>query len=153
MMGGYVTVTEADERIATLLLSNDPQRSAWQGLSDGDKAVYLSMALARLESLVLAGRKAEVGQALQFPRHGQEDVPEQVKEAQVFEACALIGTHEETARRAQLRAQGVSGFTVGSLSETFTGASTSAWGVLGAFASLRAQQLLRPYIAGGVRID
>lgn len=150
MLEGYVTAAEADAIISGYLLSTDPQRIAWTALSTADKEAYLNQALLRIESLAYIGRKAEDDQPLQFPRkwrtEWQTAPPEAVKEAQALEACASVGMTEEAEKRAQLKAQGITSFSAGSLSETY---GNVAIGVNRIYSQI-ARELLKPYLLGAV---
>ncbi|MGE5494611.1 MAG: DnaT-like ssDNA-binding protein [Burkholderiales bacterium] len=142
----YITVAEADEIISGLLLSADTQRIAWEALSDGDKEVYLRHALAWIETLPFTGAAYDINQTLQFPRdyNVSGEVPAAVKQAQALEAAASVGMLEQIDKRAQLRAQGITHFTAGQLSESY--GPVSQFGLL----SLQAHRLLRRYTLGGV---
>ena len=54
----------------------------------GDEAVDLTLALDWLESNAFAGYKTDPEQTLEFPRNGDTDVPEKIKQAQL--AAALL---------------------------------------------------------------
>lgn len=147
-MTGYVTTAEADGVIAALP-SSDPGKSAWTALTDKDKQAYLDDALLAMEQQLYAGRKKDMSQPLQFPRAGQPDVPEEVKHAQALEACARCVDAGEHGKRAQMQAQGVKAFSVGSLSESYDGRLASGDAAL---YSPRAALLLRWYMAGSVTV-
>jgi len=140
----YITAAEADGIIGSMMLSTDSRRIAWAALTTGDKEVYLLQAAMWIDALPLTGRKLEIDQIMQFPRDFQDVVPGAVKQAQALEAVASIGMIEEMAKRNQLRAQGITSFSAGKLSEQYGGGS--AFGLF----SPQAERLLRRYLLGGV---
>ena len=72
----------------------------------------------------------------------QSEVPSAVKYAQ----CEIaLETASGTSNRVKLQRQGVKSFSLGNLSETYSGASNS-------IVSHEAKELLKPYIGGGYRI-
>ena len=72
----------------------------------------------------------------------QSEVPSAVKYAQ----CEIaFETASGTSNRVKLQRQGVKSFSLGNLSETYSGASNS-------IVSHEAKELLKPYIGGGYRI-
>lgn len=145
-MTGYIDVAQADAFIEALPAA-DPERVAWSALTDSDKLAYLFDALTVMEQQVFSGFKTDPEQTLAFPRNGDEDTPEAVQCAQAYEACALCRSSADTSHRASLRAQGVTSFSVGNLSENYGGSASAAQTAL---CSLRAARLLRTYLAGGV---
>ncbi len=142
----YITIAEADAIINGLLLSTDAKRAAWAALSDADKEVYLRHAALWIETLPYTGGLYDDTQALQFPRDYNTGgvVPEAVKQAQALEAAASVGKLEEVEKRYELRAQGITHFSAGKLSETY--GPVSQFGLF----SLQAHRLLRRYTLGGV---
>jgi hypothetical protein len=143
----YITAAEADTIISIRLVSVDSRRKAWEALSTADKEVYLREALDWIEGLPLSGRKAVDGQPLQFPRYGQDAVPTAVQAAQALEAAGSVGKPEEIAKRAQLRAMGITSWSAGKISETY--------GAVSAHSAMNpaAGRLMRPYMLGGVPFD
>lgn len=140
-MQSYLTVQEANEKVEMSLLSSDAWRLAWEGLSDEDKEVCLTQATARIEALPYTGAPVSPEQEGAFPRNGETEVSEEVKTAVALEACASCNT--ETATRSALQAQGVKGFSVGGLSESYE----VGRGVARLFSPM-AQQLLAQYMTG-----
>jgi hypothetical protein len=128
----------------------------------------LISATKKIDRQVYRGVKAVTTQTLQFPRalyvddaynrnigltidnvHGEgwyveTAVAQAVKEACCEEAIAILKAGADANKRAELQAQGVKSYSVGNLSETFTGQSISGQKLL----SLEAKDLLRPYIGG-----
>lgn len=145
-MAGYITVAEADIIIADYFPAFHKWRTAWEALTAADKNGYLNQALAKLESIAYIGRKANPKQPLQFPRKGQDGIPEGVKQAQAIEACATVSMAGAADQRAQLQAQGITSFSAGNLSETYGKTASGA----GKLFSILARELLQPYLLGVV---
>jgi len=148
-MDPYITITEVAELIEGLLPSSDPDRKAWAALSEeADKTAFLAQAMLRIESLHYSGRSAVLYQQTSFPRFGQTSVPDEVRKALALEACALTSFVGDTdaRQREKLQAQGVTSFSVGSLSEAYGQGSKRK------IRSDMAHYLLMPYLAGGVRL-
>lgn len=148
-MDPYITITEVAELIEGLLPSSDPDRKAWEALTeDTDKTVFLAQAMFRIESLRYSGRPAIASQVTSFPRSGQTAVPREIKQALALEACACssFAANLDAIQRDRLQAQGVTSFSAGSLSEAY------AQGAKRKIRSDMAHYLLLPYLAGGVRL-
>jgi len=110
----------ADEFFA-LYLGNEGQDD-WDDLGDDAKAALLvraTLALDLLDNIKrgFKGEKTCATQAMAFPRNGDTFVPEKVRMACALEALALAD--EEAAQRRGLRRQGVSGMSVGNVSENY----------------------------------
>ena len=154
---GYVTLAEANEYIATHYLSTDPLRVEWNSLSDADKSALLLRSFETLELLPYAGRKAVVGQPNAFPRYPDQEVPNQIKWAQIENGVSLgdSSSTEEAEHYARLWQWGVQSYTIGNLSERI---SEGAWSSSGSTAaangivSTKAYRLLKPYLLGSFRI-
>jgi len=151
----YIDITDADTYFATRYGA-----SAWAALSDETKDQLLITATQRIDALRLKGRKYVYTQTLNFPRYldrnieYQQDylydvnlntIPEVVKKATCEEALALLNT--EATKRRELQNQGVTSFTIGKLSETFSGNVSSS-----SLLSVEAKNLLKSWIAGKVKI-
>lgn len=106
----YSTVAEANEYINNYYTKYAPLRAIWTVLDDDEKESYLRNSLTEMEALLFVGRKYRINQKLAFPRiksgaagyvypygpfyGGMADyaeIPQEVKEAQVENALALIG--------------------------------------------------------------
>ncbi len=152
----YITVVDA----ATYFGDRIPAATAWAGATDDQKTAALISATKRIDRLRIRGRKYLSTQALAFPRtynhptvedmledgsplYSVTSVPQYVKDACCEEALALLDYGDS--KRLKLQAQGVAGFTVGSLSERF---KPLGRGLL----SEEAFALLRDEIAGAVPI-
>ena len=151
----YISVTDADTYFATKYGAE-----AWSALSTETKDQLLITATQRIDTLRLKGRKYVYTQTLNFPRYldrnieYQQDylydvnlntIPEVVEKATCEEALALLNT--EATKRRELQEQGVTSFTIGKLSETFSDNVSSS-----SLLSSDAKNLLKSWIAGKVKI-
>lgn len=149
----YVTIEDADDYIASHLLSSSEQRIRWMALTDADKAILLRQACSEIEALPLRGKKATPGQALAFPRlHPNSFLISQTAvdgvAAQVELAVWMSDgqTQAGLAHRAEIQAQGVASFSVGDLSESYVaGAGT----IPVPLKCARCAAALREFIDGG----
>lgn len=159
----YATVAEATAYFDERLWSDD-----WYEFNIDQQAQALITATKAVDRLTFKGRKKSITQVLKFPRcyeliespptvvyignlmeswdgrYCETDTPEQVKTAVYEEALAILdrGNNE----RAKLQREGIQSFSLGSLSETYK--LSAGRGLL----SIEAKELLKPYIAGAVRI-
>lgn len=118
-MTSYITSVQADEYIAALIPSNDPEHVAWASLEASDKDIFISRAMLKIESLPFTGTVAVSFQETAFPRWGQTEVPESVKQALALEAAALAAYGAEAEQRDRIQAQGITAFKAGNLSESY----------------------------------
>lgn len=148
----YISLEDADAYIAANYRASNTTRKAWAGLEDPEKEALLLQACQTIDAQLLGGCQTEPDQPLAFPRRpyqfpAETGAPEKVKQAQV--EIALYGISEEKAgadRRAALQAQGVQSFSVGELSEAYSGNGS---GRNNAEIPARAALLLRRYLSGG----
>lgn len=165
-VNSYLDVAAAD-----VYFSDRLGAEAWAALTAPQKSQALVTATRRLERLPYLGAKKDAAQSLAFPRcypptglplisnpnsfddllygagwYCESDVPQAIKDAACEEALALVTIGKS--QRLELQAQGVKGFSLGRLSETFGPAPKGLGGLL----SLEARELLRPYVAGAVGI-
>ena len=154
---GYVTLAEADTYIATHYISTDSLRTSWEALSNADKVALLLRSFETIELLPFAGRKADASQEHAFPRYPSQEVPKDIKHAQIENAVASADTSttEEAAHYGRLWQFGVQSYSIGNLSEHIsegawsTGTTaTASSGIISAVAT----RLLRPYLLGNCRI-
>jgi hypothetical protein len=159
----YISLADAQTYINDHYISTDSKLIAWNCLSDTDMEVLLRKALSVIDKQPLVGYKATSTQTLEFPRaiytevpteiydpiptygdnwYVQTAVPSEVKYAQCEIAVSMASG---TSNRVNLQRQGVKSFTLGNLSETYSGAQNS-------ILSYEAKELLLPYMGGGVRI-
>ncbi len=149
----YVTIAQADTFITENFIASNEQRVAWQATSDADKETYLRNAAQAMERLRFAGKKCDDNQAMSFPRQmhhtTQKEVPQDVKDAQVYEAMELLSP--TTASQVKSTATGaVRGFSLGQISENYK--SYGAHGVEAIIASAQARQILSCYLGGGYNV-
>ena len=142
-LDSYVSEEQALVIARALLPSSSRARRAFEAMETEDRSACLLRAMMTLEGLRYTGHRTDPAQPLQFPRNGETDVPPRVMQAQVMEACFTAGAGAEGEQRAALIAQGVKGFSLGSLSESYG----TAGAVAGAH-SPEAALLLRPYLLG-----
>lgn len=138
----YVTLEEANNHIAERYAYNDAARLRWNSLPDTSKEAHLLNACAEIESLQFLDCKATPGQLMSFPRGRSGDIPHQVKAAQVEIALQFSDTSQR--HRQELQAQGVKSYTIGELSEHFSG---QAQGL-----GTKAHRLLLPFLTGGFEV-
>ena len=145
MLAAYATVEYADEYLSSLIGAE-----AWASASSADKNRALATATIRIDALGalgggFLGRKAERNQTLEFPREGQNEPPEAIKQA-CQEALALVEMMADTAakRRERDRRQGVTAVSIGDVSESYASTTDAPEPVL--YSDL-ALSLLLPYRA------
>ena len=137
----YVTVEEAKE-----LLDGNAFYEKFNALSESKQQKLLCDSAMRIDSLPFEGRKKDIAQYMEFPRGQQEEVPFQVKQAQVLEAVCVLDDEAESRRKIQ--EQGVTSVTLGKVSESYGGVTATSGGLRSPDAFL----LLRKYISGSVAI-
>lgn len=149
----YVTIYDADAYVASRYISSDAARLRWDALPDDDKEILLIQACAEIEALQLRGKKMSRDQLLAFPRRPFQDLdvtwaPDEVRHAQIELALWLSDSsaQADAAQRQNLQAQGVTGFSIGDLSESYkTGAGEKPAPLL----CPKSQRLLAQYVFGG----
>lgn len=158
---GYVTVEEATEFVTNFYTETDPAYQRWMELSEKGKEIYLRKGFYQIERLPFIGCKKDPTQLTQFPRCFQEEVPMEVKYAQISQA---VGDSDESAAgdaayRLNLQRQGVSSFTIGKLSESYGGdrqtsvsAGGASAGLAGSFINAEALVWLQHFIEGSFPI-
>lgn len=161
----YIDLEDAEAYIVDYHLSTDKLVTAWHGIVDDDKEVLLRLAAKKIDCLALVGSKASTAQTMEFPRavyteydferievaytylddsyYIQPAVPDNVKYAQVEIALQLAYGIPE---RVSMQMQGVKSFSLGKLSESYSGGYNSLT------ISPEAADLLAPYLARSVRI-
>ena len=152
---GYVTLEEANEYVTDHFTSSNMTRVAWESLSDADKLVLLRNSYRAIEMLTFRGRKTNKTQPSAFPRWPSTEVPASIKEAQIANAIVLAdeSSRDDADYYDKLRIFGVKSYHLGDLSETLnTPAESSASSAYLGIYSLRAMQLLNPWLGGGFKI-
>jgi hypothetical protein len=162
----YISRADAEAYIKAHYTSTDPAAIAWMQASEPDCEILLRRAARTIDRQPLQGFKASDTQVMEFPRalytepapdaqdalhpllrtqdgwYIQTAVPAAVGHAQAEIVMSLLQGPSE---RATLQREGVKSFTIGHLSETYTGTQS-------ALDSYEARQLLAPYTGGGLRI-
>lgn len=139
----YVTIEEAIQ-----LAEGHPFYSQFVNSNITEKECLLREAAMKIELLPFSGRKKSIMQYLSFPRENQQEVPYQVKSAQVLEA--LESFDKEKNQRLEWKAQGISSVTLGQVSESYNGNEKRK--TLGLLRSETASALLRRYLSGSFPI-
>ena len=138
----YGNVTYSDHSAAFLTGGADPYSAP--------KLPCLCEATRKIDGLNLNGKKKVATQVNQFPRiytnaagidYTETAVPEDVKQACCEEALAIL-KYGNTARY-KLKTEGVTNFTVGSISETFDSAKRPA------LLSMEAARIMKKYLGKG----
>ena len=117
---------------------------AWTKAGETEKESALLMAAQAIDRQPLKGRKTSTDQSLAFPRYPDTTTPQEVMKACYEEALALL--EYGNSKRIQLQREGVQSFSLGDLNEVY--GPGAGRGLL----SQQARELLRPWLAGAVRI-
>ena len=154
-MIGYVTLEEANLYVETHYVEDSDERTYWEDLDDSDKQVLLLTSFEAIERLPFPGRKTSASQEKMFPRYPQQQVPKDIKAAQIENALiqANVAENEEAKQYERLWSAGVSSYSIGNLSETVGNATygvsaTSQSGIT----SAKAKKFLIPFLSGGFNI-
>lgn len=136
-MANYIDSTDAEE----YLLANKLKRKAWTSASDQDKTIALTNATKIINRLPLLGDKTNSSQENAFPRGGDTDVPQDIKDACVEIAYGLLDGIDPVKEFEDLRIQTK---TYGSVSITSNGVAKvyASMGIV----SFEAYMLLLPYL-------
>ena len=145
----YISVSDADT-----YFSKRYNGESWSNFTTGDKERLLTTATHKIDRLNLKGQKKVYTQTLSFPRvytirdnyngFNIDTVPDNVKYAVCEEALAMTNT--ELTKRKELQDQGVTSFSLGSLSESYQGRSSNP------LLSKEATEYLKGWLLGAVRI-
>lgn len=152
----YISLEDCDTYLYKNYLSTDAKYLQWKSLfgDDSDKEVLLRQAAKIIDSQPLQGFKVSSTQTMAFPRifytehnndkgwYSQPVVPSEVGFAQCEIAIQLAQGKSE---RLELQRQGVKSFSIGNLSESYTGKQST-------IPCYEAKQLLEPFMNGGFRI-
>jgi len=144
-MAAYVTVQEADTYFSERLFSE-----VWINASPEDKQKALVMATKSIDRKPLRGRKTDPQQELAFPRNGDTEVPQEVKDACCEEALAILSS---AGNQHSLYGPkpGLKSIQIGKTREEyFSPAEGGTTAFSSRFLSPEAWQLLRFWIGGGV---
>lgn len=89
-VNSYITIEGANDIVKKHLDKYNGLRSFWEILEDEEKEMYLIRAVEEMETVSFVGRKYRPTQALQFPRAPFEEVPYEIKLAQVYNALGCL---------------------------------------------------------------
>jgi hypothetical protein len=164
----YISVADATTYISENYFATEDKYIAWAALSAGDKEISLRRACRKIDRQRFQGLKAVSTQALEFPRAiktdywlsdyptlniyydsgyvVQSEVPDSVKYAQIEEAVSMVSG---TSDRVKLQKEGVTSFSIGNLSESYSsGKSSENYSLV----SEEAKELLKVWILRSVPI-
>ena len=166
----FVSVADANTYISEYYTSTSEKYTAWNTLTEGNKEVYLRQACAELCLLKYIGVVYEAFQTLPFPRFvgdnyvmayreliapkailypEMQEIPQAIISAQIEETLELICPTSDT--EAFLARNGaVDSYTIGHLSEHYATSASEAESVL---RSVKAQELVKPFLEGSYDID
>lgn len=161
----YISLADCESYLAGQYIVTDTKYSAWLFLTSADREILLRKAARLIDRQPLQGYKYLTNQAMAFPRflyteydmseadlhpllrangfYCDGSVPDEIKYAQCEIAVQMTQASSE---RMEMQRQGVKSFSLGSLSETYSGVKN------GGIDSYEAIQLLAPYAGGGFRI-
>lgn len=151
----YNTIEEADTYVSTHYLYSDANRTLWEGLDEDSKQVLLNKGKSIIDHLPLRGRKTSTTQTDAFPRNGQTEVPDDVKDAEVEVALVYANT-DETEIQNQYRRMvnyGIASYSIGNFSESILSYQKNSMQMLYGLASFEAERLLQPWLCGGFNIE
>lgn len=140
----YISIADCSTYLAANYLSTDTKLTAWTALTDANKEVCLRKAARIVDRQPFVGFKETTTQLMEFPRYIYTDsgmynvseldvrfinddwflqtsVPNAVKYAQCEIALELAQGSSDASERSELQAQGVKSFSLGKLSETYSG--------------------------------
>lgn len=160
----YISAADCEIYLAAHYITTDAKYIAWLAVSSPNREILLRQAAKIIDRQPLQGYLAVVTQAMQFPRilyteyqsnvlnnaaiiqdenwYIQPSVPLNVTYAQCEIALHLA---QGTSDRADLQRQGVKSFSLGNLSESYSGTKNP-------IGSHEAMELLAPFVGGGFRI-
>lgn len=160
----YISASDCGVYLAANYITTDAKLVAWNLLSADNKDVLLRQAARLIDRQPLAGYKYLTTQTMEFPRYLYTEsytdeeylhpllrtngwycdgsIPTNVKYAQCEIALNLVSG---TSERSQMQREGVKSFSLGNLSESYTGSKNN-------IPSYEAKQLLSAYLGGGFRV-
>lgn len=135
-MANYVTLNEAQTYFDTRLNTD-----TWDNSSDSDKTKAITMATRAIDALNFQGEKTSSIQENQFPRDGDIDVPQEVKDATCELALVLLDgeTEEEAYQRSRIASERYA-----SVGTTYN--NTPEEHILNGILSIVAWRLLKPFL-------
>lgn len=173
----YADIAFSDEYVKNYQTRYAPLRVHWSVLNEAEKEEYLRSSLSQIEKLRFTGKKYDRDQPLQFPRKyaaatcgcvpypysfsmlqaQSAEVPEDVKEAQVENALGILSEQINAVSDKQFMVMQTLGavkntkYNKREAGDLGFGAELKGGQVNIEIASLRAYQLLTPYLGGGYR--
>lgn len=153
----YISVENADELVRILFPTYDGYRVYWSVLTEDEKESYLIRSMQQIESLHIAGCKHNLNQLLKFPRIKEKGVSETVKMAQFYNAIGCMNDDLKSAEKTQqqsLQSLGIAEnmkFNKRFSAEIDMG-TTSFAVKKNPLSSVKAYNLLKPYLFGGFQI-
>lgn len=149
-MTTYISLEEMNIYVKENYVSSDPLRIQWEAMSVDDQNVYLRRSYDYINSLPFTGRPARVDQPGAFPRKDNFSSQDflKVKYAQAEQALTMsdVVASSETEDRLRLRRAGVVEYSIGDLSEKFSG------GVATSSLCESARRYLSKWLQGGFHI-
>lgn len=139
-MAQYGSVTDANAYFAELLHADE-----WQGLSTDLKNRALNAATQDIDRLEFAGSKLVADQALEFPREGTAEVPDEIKFACYEIAYARIADGRDPGR--EFEALKVQGDGAGSTRANFDRDNTPLEHLANGIVSFSAWRFLKPFLS------
>ena len=146
----YISAADCEIYLAAHYITTDAKYIAWLAITAPNREVLLRQAAKIIDRQPLQGYLTAETQTMQFPRivysaegyYIQPSVPLNVTYAQCEIALHLA---QGTSDRADLQRQGVKSFSLGNLSESYSGTKNP-------IGSHEAMELLAPFVGGGFRI-
>ena len=156
----YISLEDANIYIENSYMATESQSVAWGGISDDDRMILLKRAAQTIDRQPLIGLRATSTQVMEFPRatytdggynndslrwgddyYTQTAVPTAVKYAQVELALSLLSG---VSNRVDLQRQGVKSFSLGKLSESYSGKTNAL--------PYTVRDMMSQYLLGGAPI-
>lgn len=150
----YITISEADELVATHLDQYNGLRLFWEILDDKEKEQYLTRSIEQMESLAFPGRKSRpMQQLLTFPRAPSVEVPKEIKLAQAYNALGFLNADMKEAGEESQRLYARFGVHLGVLSAS-DGVNFNEIPAVKqvSLASKKAAEIVNKYLRGGFRM-
>lgn len=163
----YISIADAAAYIEKHYISTAEKRTAWEAAEEEDKEILLRNAAVNIDKIPFPGVKYDEDQALQFPRirrtrprpydsamdylSTEGIVPDGIKYAQVEEAMELLTPGTGTELYEENRSN-IKSYSIGHLSETYGKGSGAATAANLYIHSLKAIDLINPYLFGSFAI-
>lgn len=150
---GYVSLSEALDYINGHIVDKDTLEK-WGELESQGQAALLRRAFELIELLPFTGHKNDSAQPTTFPRCPMDEVPWQIKAAQIEQAMMWLDPDdaEEAENYEKMTQWGVSSYTIGNFSESLRAPRYRSFLLDAGITSLAAARLLKPFLSGGYNI-